>query len=177
MTTATDTPPVTDPAPAAVFGDPGDIWYHGHGAAGEAGGRLITVETAGGAELGVLPHVVRHSPTGMTWGYGGSGAADCARSLLLAALGDNAKCGTCGGTGRLAWLPGREDEDPVPYDPAVHGEDAETSVCAEIGCDEGWAKVPYQEFKQDYVAGFGETWRLSQAEILNWLAQRGFGSG
>jgi hypothetical protein len=30
------------------------------------------------------PHVVRHSPTGPEWGYGGSGPADCARSILLA---------------------------------------------------------------------------------------------
>lgn len=30
------------------------------------------------------PLVVRHSPTGPEWGYGGSGPADCARSVLLA---------------------------------------------------------------------------------------------
>ena len=30
------------------------------------------------------PHVVRHSPSGPEWGYGGSGPADCARSILLA---------------------------------------------------------------------------------------------
>ena len=29
-------------------------------------------------------HVVRHSPSGPEWGYGGSGPADCARSVLLA---------------------------------------------------------------------------------------------
>lgn len=28
-------------------------------------------------------HVVRHSPTGIEWGYGGSGPADCARSILI----------------------------------------------------------------------------------------------
>lgn len=31
-----------------------------------------------------VQHDVRHSPTGMEWGYGGSGPADCARSMLLA---------------------------------------------------------------------------------------------
>lgn len=31
-----------------------------------------------------VEHVVRHSPTGMEWGYGGSGPADAARSILLA---------------------------------------------------------------------------------------------
>jgi hypothetical protein len=34
-----------------------------------------------------LVHMVRHSPTGLNWGYGGSGPADLARSLLLDALG------------------------------------------------------------------------------------------
>ena len=29
-----------------------------------------------------LRHVVRHSPTGMEWGYGGSGPADLANSIL-----------------------------------------------------------------------------------------------
>ena len=30
------------------------------------------------------PHVVQHSPSGPEWGYGGSGPADCALSVLLA---------------------------------------------------------------------------------------------
>jgi hypothetical protein len=36
------------------------------------------------------PHVVRHSPSGPEWGYGGSGPADCARSVLLALVGEAA---------------------------------------------------------------------------------------
>jgi len=31
----------------------------------------------------VLPHIIQHSPTGMEWGYGGSGPADLALSLLV----------------------------------------------------------------------------------------------
>lgn len=31
-----------------------------------------------------VPHAARHSPTGIEWGYGGSGPADLARSVLLA---------------------------------------------------------------------------------------------
>jgi hypothetical protein len=31
-----------------------------------------------------VPHVVRHSPTGYEWGYGGSGPADLALSILTA---------------------------------------------------------------------------------------------
>ena len=34
-----------------------------------------------------LVHRVRHSPTGYSWGYAGSGPADLARSLLWDALG------------------------------------------------------------------------------------------
>lgn len=30
-----------------------------------------------------LAHVVKHSPTGISWGYGGSGPADCALSILI----------------------------------------------------------------------------------------------
>jgi len=32
-------------------------------------------------------HIIRHSPTGMNWGYGGSGPADLAFSLLVAVIG------------------------------------------------------------------------------------------
>lgn len=35
-----------------------------------------------------LPHVVLHSPTGYDWGYGGSGPADLALSILAHYLGD-----------------------------------------------------------------------------------------
>ena len=34
-----------------------------------------------------LRHIVRHSPTGMEWGYSGSGPADLALSLLTDACG------------------------------------------------------------------------------------------
>ncbi|SMC07946.1 hypothetical protein SAMN00768000_3543 [Sulfobacillus thermosulfidooxidans DSM 9293] len=36
--------------------------------------------------LGDLPHLVRHSPTGFEWGYGGSGPADLAYALLADAV-------------------------------------------------------------------------------------------
>jgi hypothetical protein len=34
-----------------------------------------------------MPHVVHHSPDGFEWGYGGSGPADLARSILYDAVG------------------------------------------------------------------------------------------
>ncbi len=38
-------------------------------------------------EFRPLRHQLRHSPTGFEWGYGGSGPADLARSLLYDATG------------------------------------------------------------------------------------------
>lgn len=35
-----------------------------------------------------LTHLVRHSPTGFEWGYGGSGPSDLARSLLADLFGE-----------------------------------------------------------------------------------------
>lgn len=39
------------------------------------------------AQMEGCEHVVRHSPTGIEWGYGGSGPADCARSILIHYVG------------------------------------------------------------------------------------------
>ncbi len=36
-----------------------------------------------------LRHVCRHSPDGFEWGYGGSGPADLARSILIDCLGQD----------------------------------------------------------------------------------------
>ncbi|MGC9084405.1 MAG: DUF6166 domain-containing protein, partial [Anaerolineae bacterium] len=36
-----------------------------------------------------LQHIVRYSPTGFEWGYGGSGPADLALSILRDYLGDH----------------------------------------------------------------------------------------
>lgn len=41
---------------------------------------LVTVATGNNSRP--LDHIVYHSPTGMSWGYGGSGPADLARSIL-----------------------------------------------------------------------------------------------
>ena len=35
-----------------------------------------------------LPHLVYHSPSGLSWGYHGSGPADTALSILADALGE-----------------------------------------------------------------------------------------
>jgi hypothetical protein len=45
------------------------------------------VDVHSGAGIAPLPHVERHSPDGFAWGYGGSGPADLALSILAYATG------------------------------------------------------------------------------------------
>ncbi len=67
------------PAPARVHG--------GDGAAGSppalASEDVRLWRDRDGTAHASVPHAVRHSPTGVEWGYGGSGPADLARSVLL----------------------------------------------------------------------------------------------
>lgn len=51
----------------------------------DAGGPYCVV-LDGGREYS-LPHIRRHSPTGYEWGYGGSGPADLALSILTDLIG------------------------------------------------------------------------------------------
>ena len=71
---------VPEPDP---LGPSGDIvlWREARGTA------HASVGTAEGARL---HHVVRHSPTGIEWGYGGSGPSDLALSVLTALAGADA---------------------------------------------------------------------------------------
>jgi len=92
---------VTSAQPAPPAG--ADVIYHGYRR--KTGGSVIAIEDAGGAMTGVVRHVVKHSPTGMGWGYAGSGPADCARSLLIAALSETARCPMCAGTGKVVYRP------------------------------------------------------------------------
>jgi len=52
---------------------------------GSLGETVVAVEQNGRSRL--LRHIVYHSPTGMEWGYGGSGPADLARSILADVAG------------------------------------------------------------------------------------------
>jgi hypothetical protein len=56
------------------------------GSRGRDGSGLVEVVVDGGPRR-PLKHRVRHSPTGLEWGYHGSGPADTARSILWDVLG------------------------------------------------------------------------------------------
>jgi hypothetical protein len=84
---------------------------------------VCVVEIVDGENVRPLIHQNRHSPTGFEWGYGGSGPADLARSILADVLGR---------------MPGPE---------------------------------LYQEFKREFVAGWGDAWSIGEAEIWDWLMQ------
>lgn len=157
-----------------------DVTYHGWY---EDGGAVIVVEDTVGAAAGMVGHVVKHSPTGMGWGYGGSGPADCARSLLIAVLGDAARCPLCAGAGKVAYRPGDGEEPPaVACDPAVSPEEYEAAglavtSCWQWNCDEGYVRLPYQDFRSEFVAGWDREWRTTRREILRWLDARGITPG
>lgn len=138
-----------------------------HGSRNEAGGSVVAVETAAGELLGTLRHVERHSPGGFSWGYGGSGPADLARSLLLAALGDAAACLLCRARRQVVLT---ETGEGLPYE---DGDDVNPELIAKCVCSDGYRSVPYQEFKWKFVAGWGAEWKMSRTEILAWLHANG----
>jgi hypothetical protein len=143
---------------------PAEVWYRGD-TTSTAGPHAVIIETGGHEPLGLLNHVAKHSPTGFSWGYAGSGPADLARSLLIAVLGDDAVCRTCKGTRLLVWDPDSDRE--VPYEADSH-DAGETYKC--IDCEGGYRPLPYQEFKFEFVARWGDSWRISRTEVFQWLA-------
>jgi hypothetical protein len=150
------------------------VIYHGYRNSDGMGAALIAAETEDGTVVGQVAHLPRHSPTGMNWGYGGSGPADCARSLLIAALGPHAACLHCRGTGKQVVV-SPEGYEPweAPYDPDNHQDDEPIVTCWGCGGD-GYRVRPevYQRFKWEFVAGWGDEWRMSRADILAWARAR-----
>jgi hypothetical protein len=147
-----------------------EVIYHGYHRS-SAAVSLVTIETEHGQQLGLLHHVVRYSPTGLNWGYQGSGPADLARSLLIAALGDHARCPACAGTTKLAC--NRDHYRDQPDHPGRAATDDPELVQRCLACDDGYRPLPYQDFHTEHVATWGNQWRIRRADIQAWLARRG----
>jgi hypothetical protein len=133
-------------------------------------GDRVVLERADGTLLGPLPHLIKHSPTGFAWGYGGSGPAELSRCVLAAVLGPRAACSVCGGRGRLAPEEDGEDWREVAFDPARHDADAAVACW---NCEQG-IDLPgtlYQQYKQTVVAAWpgGQEFRVTVAEVRAWL--------
>lgn len=143
------------------------LFYHGYYA---RGGGVIAIEDAEGQQTGVVEHIACHSPTGIGWGRtsGASGMADCARSLLVAALGPEAsKCPSCNGTKKVVFIMDR-DED-VPFDPEK-ADEYDPELVGGCICTNGLRQLPYHVFQWEVIAKLDEDWRMSQQEILDWLS-------
>ncbi|HEY8414370.1 MAG TPA: DUF6166 domain-containing protein [Thermaerobacter sp.] len=94
-----------------------------------------------------LQHVVRHSPTGMEWGYSGSGPADLALSILTDYLS----------------RAGRE----------VRAKDLPEAIPGRK-LRERLADMLHQSFKSDVVAQLPhQGWRLTGEEVAAWLVRAG----
>ncbi len=93
-----------------------------------------------------LRQMIVHSPSGMAWGYGGSGPADLALSILADHLGE-------------------ADALPTPerYDHAL---------AKEIQRTRAW--MLHQDFKWQFIAPLdqGAGWTITAAAIDAWLAPR-----
>lgn len=160
------------PACGCRYGDPdaaapGGIAYHGYPSGDYRGHRLVVVEAPAGTPVTLLPEISRHSPAGFAWGYGGSGPAALARSLLVSVLGPAAACPSCRGHRKIAWDPAAGTMVPAW--------DLSDGLGTEVDCpdcDDGFRDLPYQDFKFAVIAALpgGGEWVLSRADILRWLA-------
>jgi len=87
-----------------------------------------------------LRHIPFHSPSGLSWGYEGSGPADLALAILVDYLTERPPA--------KGWL------DRKRFDHWTIKSKA-------------WRL--HQPFKRDFVAAFNEEWELSDTQIEKWL--------
>ena len=132
------------------------------------GGSVASVLVEQGGTRTPLRHVPVHSPTGLEWGYGGSGPADTALAILLDA------------TGEANLLPRSAFRFPL-------------SKRARAALEKTWSYSLYQHFKWEFVARLPKTstgakhdihptpadtsieeWRITQDNVLEWLSSAAF---
>lgn len=120
--------------------------YRGYSDHGDASGPVSVLVYEERHEPYKLRHLIVHSPTGMSWGYQGSGAADLALAVLADYLGE------------AAAIP--------PHDRYDH---ALASVIQETGA---WQL--HQDFKRDFVAPLPQDRNVTidGVDIAAWLEPR-----
>jgi hypothetical protein len=113
-----------------------------------AGPVVFTIDDEGNRRR--LEHRVRyHSPDGFEWGYGGSGPAELALNILVDALGNEATCERCKGSGRRRG-----------------------NVCPECRgfriAEMVWRA--HQALKWHFIAGLPDhRWSLERVDIVEWF--------
>lgn len=152
-------------------------------------GRTV-VEVRRGSGSEPLRHHVKHSPTGLEWGYGGSGPADLARSILIEILGPRAICRACGGARLLVWdeaiqehrAPRSPEELDAARAPRGDGgrddpANADLVVACHL-CDAGVRRdLPYMEFKFEIVARLPRAgFTLPVSDVEAWLSTHPIGA-
>ena len=132
------------------------------------GGAVASVLVEQAGTRTPLRHVPVHSPTGLEWGYGGSGPADTALAILLDA------------TGEANLLPRSAFRFPL-------------SKRARVALEKTRSYSLYQHFKWQVVARLPKTitdlehairpvpadiaveeWRITQDNVLEWLSSAAF---
>jgi hypothetical protein len=156
-------------APTASSTSPNGAATCYHGARLADGERRVIAHDAASGWRAPLVHIVTHAPiSGFSWGSAGAGAADLARSLLVDALGSHALCPACAGRQFVVWRGPDIDEDPEPYDPALHAEVDDERVTACL-CRDGFRDLPYHGLKVAFVARLPDHWKVGRDELLHWL--------
>lgn len=131
----------------------------------------VTVEVVEDGTRRPLRHVCRHSPDGFEWGYGGSGPADLARSILVEIMGKAALCEVCEGSSWLRYAADETEADRPATPEEIAAGDRGENVSRCYACDGGIVGLPYQSFKSAFVARFPmEGFVLPAAEVEAWLA-------
>lgn len=143
-----------------------------------ANGTIVEVVEAGARRS--LRHIAYHSPTGLEWGYGGSGPADLARSILVEVMGDRALCRACEGGGRVFWDAAGRDFAPRSRFTSEQINDIESAAIDEpdlvVACFEcrgsALRALPYMRFKFEVVAKLPRAgFVLPAAAVEKWLEE------
>ena len=103
---------------------------------------VVTYQSGTGVTRRPLRHIPCHSPTGFSWGYGGSGPADLALAMLVDFLRERPPA--------KGWQDPRFDRWTV----------------------RSTAWKLHQAFKWHFVATFEDDWELDDTQIAAWLTEQ-----